>query len=674
MRTTDSPTGTLLGDRYLLTRPLGAGASATVYLAEDRSLRREVALKVLRTGLTHDDAFLKRFRAEAVAVAGLNHPHVLRVFDWGESGEQAWLVTEYLAGGSVRELLDAKGRLAPELVVSIGAQAADGLAYAHARGFVHRDVKPSNLLFDDAGRVRVTDFGVARALAEAAWTEPSGGLIGTVRYTSPEQAQGRPVDGKSDVYSLALVLYECVTGELPFAADTQVATLNARIGAPPPTHPDLGALAGVLHDALASDPAERLDAESLCTRLTDLARTLPDPPPLRGPRHLVGFRPPTAQELTGQHRTVGPARPATRRDHDAPPRHAAPDTTLIGEVAMVDATVAGTTSDRTVVATVPEAEVTGDAVGAGRPPRAARQARPHRRRWPVVVVVLALALGGGAYAVAGRGSNPPPRYRVPSIVGRNVNVVRRILARDHFVLKIDRFPNSTRWPPGFITAQRPRPGHTLPAGSVIHVLSSAGPPPVAISAVIGRPCATAVAILTAEHFTARCPAALGQYSTGIPAGEVVAVYSGNVPNPSAAAYGSLLRLALSKGRPPVAVPNVVGYAGLQALSALRTAGFQPVVERAYSRTVHAGNVISTSPSSTTTLQPGKPITVVVSKGAPATVPALGKLGLAGAEQRLIAAGLTVAGYHGPRSATGWTTQPPAGTVVSVGTPITLYAT
>ncbi|HLK45872.1 MAG TPA: serine/threonine-protein kinase, partial [Acidimicrobiales bacterium] len=172
MRTTDSPTGTLLGDRYLLTRPLGAGASATVYLAEDRSLRREVALKVLRTGLTHDDAFLKRFRAEAVAVAGLNHPHVLRVFDWGESGEQAWLVTEYLAGGSVRELLDAKGRLAPELVVSIGAQAADGLAYAHARGFVHRDVKPSNLLFDDAGRVRVTDFGVARALAEAAWTEP----------------------------------------------------------------------------------------------------------------------------------------------------------------------------------------------------------------------------------------------------------------------------------------------------------------------------------------------------------------------------------------------------------------------------------------------------------------------------------------------------------------------
>ena len=163
------------GDRYLLTRPLGAGASATVYLAEDRSLRREVAVKVLRTGLTDDDAFLRRFRAEAVAVAGLNHPHVLRVFDWGEADGEAWLVTEYLAGGSLRDLLDRRGRLSLEQVVSIGAQAADGLAYAHARGFVHRDVKPANLLFDDAGRVRIADFGVARALAEAAWTEPSDG-------------------------------------------------------------------------------------------------------------------------------------------------------------------------------------------------------------------------------------------------------------------------------------------------------------------------------------------------------------------------------------------------------------------------------------------------------------------------------------------------------------------
>ena len=133
-------------------------------------------------------------------------------------------------------------RLSPEQTVSIGTQAADGLAYAHARGFVHRDVKPANLLFDDAGRVRIADFGVARALAEAAWTEPSEGLIGTVRYISPEQAQGHPVDGKADVYSLALVLYECLTGEVPFAADSQVATLHARIGATLPFHPALGEL------------------------------------------------------------------------------------------------------------------------------------------------------------------------------------------------------------------------------------------------------------------------------------------------------------------------------------------------------------------------------------------------------------------------------------------------
>src|ERR1019366_8746314 len=303
MRTTDSPTGTLLGGRYLLTRPLGAGSSASVYLAEDRSLRREVAVKVLRTGLSTDSAFLKRSRAEAVAVAGLNHPNVLRVFDWGESDGDAWFVTEYLVGGSLRDVLDHHGRLPLEQVVSIGAQAADGLAYAHARGIVHRDVKPSNLLFDDAGRIRITDFGVARALAEAAWTEPEG-LIGTVRYTSPEQARGLAVDGKADVYSLALVLYECLTGIVPFAADTQVATLNARVDAALPDHPGLGPLSDVLVAAASPNPGRRLDAASLASRLRELARSLPDPLGVAGPRHAasVGFHPPTPEELTGPHR------------------------------------------------------------------------------------------------------------------------------------------------------------------------------------------------------------------------------------------------------------------------------------------------------------------------------------------------------------------------------------
>ena len=207
--------GRVLGKRYRLLSALGTGASAHVFLAEDVSLQRHVAVKVLQPGLATDEAFLKRFRAEARSVASLNHPHVLRVFDWGEEDGEPYLVLEYLGGGSLRDLLDRDVRLSHSQAAVLGMEVAQGLAYAHARGLVHRDIKPANLLFDEEGRVRVADFGVARALAEAAWTEPAGAMVGTARYISPEAAEGRPVDGRADVYSLALVLYEAGRGPCP---------------------------------------------------------------------------------------------------------------------------------------------------------------------------------------------------------------------------------------------------------------------------------------------------------------------------------------------------------------------------------------------------------------------------------------------------------------------------
>ena len=182
--------GRVLGKRYRLLSALGTGASAHVFLAEDVSLQRLVAVKVLQPGLATDNAFLKRFRAEARSVASLNHPHVLRVFDWGEDTDGPYLVLEYLGGGSLRDLLDRDVRLTHSQAAQLGAEVAQGLAYAHVRGLVHRDIKPANLLFDEESRVRVADFGVARALAEAAWTEPAGAMVGTARYISPEAAEG----------------------------------------------------------------------------------------------------------------------------------------------------------------------------------------------------------------------------------------------------------------------------------------------------------------------------------------------------------------------------------------------------------------------------------------------------------------------------------------------------
>ncbi len=297
--------GRVLGKRYRLLSALGTGASAHVFLAEDVSLQRHVAVKVLQPGLASDEAFLKRFGAEARSVASLNHPHVLRVFDWGEDTDGPYLVLEYLGGGSLRDLLDRGVRLSHSQAANLGTEVAQGLAYAHARGLVHRDIKPANLLFDEEGRVRVADFGVARALAEAAWTEPVGSMVGTARYISPEAAEGKQVDGRADVYSLALVLYEAVSGEVPFTAETTLGTVMARVGAPLPPHASLGPLDDVLARAAAPDPGSRLDAAGLAARLGALASALPapEPLPLVPPNHpavspIAGFRAPAVSELT----------------------------------------------------------------------------------------------------------------------------------------------------------------------------------------------------------------------------------------------------------------------------------------------------------------------------------------------------------------------------------------
>lgn len=660
---TETP-GTMLGGRYLLTRPLGAGASATVYLAEDRSLRREVAVKVLRAGLTSDDAFLKRFRAEAVAVAGLNHPHVLRVFDWGEADGTAWLVTEYLEGGSLRGLLNSAGVLSVDRVATIGAQAADGLAYAHARGFVHRDVKPSNLLFDEAGRVRIADFGVARALAEAQWTEPSEGLVGTVRYSSPEQALGRPADPRSDVYSLALVLFECATGVVPFVADSQVATLQARVGARLPSTPALGALADVLSAAAAPELDDRLDAAELWARLTDLANAAA---PARVPRHAAskGFTPPSLEELTGTH----PAPVASSRTPLAPPPSpatvpAAPfDHTVVGSV---DATVVGAVEPPPPPAPSPAADVAppGDDASDGPPVR-------HRgRRWLTAAVVLALVGGGVALAVDR--SQVTPTFRLPDELGKAETTAAATLLSDYHV-RVVPVLRSSEAPVGQVISQLPHAGTQLQDGATVRLWESAGPPPVTVPVVVGRTSAAAGSLLRRAGFSVSFPPALATYSSTIAAGHVVAVYSGNLEDPVTAAARSALLVQVSKGPPPIPVPTLAGLPGLEAVGQLQRLGYVVEVTHAFSTTVRNGNVIGTDPVARTPVQPGKPVVLVVSEGAPITVPSLGHDTLATAERVLVDLGLTVLSVHGPTSSTSWSTSPPAGTQVPKGTDIALIA-
>ncbi len=181
----DEHIGRVVGGRYRLVSPAGTGASAHVYLAEDSKLSRKVAVKLLHPALAEDATFLRRFRAEAKAAAALQHPNVMRVFDWGDDASGPFLVLEYLGGGSLASMFYSGKRLSVEQAVKVGIEAATGLEYAHRRGLVHRDIKPANLLFDEESRLCIADFGLARALAESAWTEPVGALLGTARYASP---------------------------------------------------------------------------------------------------------------------------------------------------------------------------------------------------------------------------------------------------------------------------------------------------------------------------------------------------------------------------------------------------------------------------------------------------------------------------------------------------------
>ncbi len=274
----------MLGGRYRLVAPIGVGTSSRVFLAVDTQLRRRVAVKLLHEALAEDEAFLRRFRAEARAAGALNHPNIVAVFDWGEDHSDAgvvpYLVTEFLGGGSLREMLDRTPTLTPSQTLLVGLDSARALSHAHLRGLVHRDVKPGNLLFDDEGRLRLADFGLARALAEASWTEPTGTAVGTARYASPEQALGRRLDGRSDVYSLALVLVECLTGQVPFAADTTAATLALRTQGDLELGPELGGLRSVLERAGRLDPTERPEAAEFEIALMATAEEYERPEPL----------------------------------------------------------------------------------------------------------------------------------------------------------------------------------------------------------------------------------------------------------------------------------------------------------------------------------------------------------------------------------------------------------
>src|SRR5580700_10301447 len=656
--------GRVLGKRYRLLSALGTGASAHVYLAEDVSLQRHVAVKVLQPGLATDEAFLKRFRAEARSVASLNHPHVLRVFDWGDDADGPYLVLEYLGGGSLRDLLDRDIRLSHSQAAQLGTEVAQGLAYAHARGLVHRDIKPANLLFDEEGRVRVADFGVARALAEAAWTEPAGAMVGTARYISPEAAAGKPVDGRADVYSLALVLYEAVTGTVPFVTDTTMGTLAARIGQPLPHDPALGPLDDVLARAAAPDVSARLDAAGLSARLGALAAALPTPAPLplvfphlEKSAPIAGFQAPGVGELTD---------------------------TKIAAVGAATAVAAGGTM---VAAGAPvgtkagpgevfDAEAFGRSKGGGgapMPPPAKRRAWWRgRQTWVIAGVALALVLLAAGLAVAFGTNVLTPSHPTPTLANLTVAQARTSLDKVHMNLAEGTLIKSITVGSGDIVSQNPKAGVSVKEGTTVTVVVSDGPPNVTVPSLAGMTCPQASNALTAAHFKSVC--APGAYNNNVQAGVLSIWTIGSTQNPTKAPYGSTITLVPSLGHEPATVPQIPQtYTFAQAQAALQAVGLTATQNNQNSTSVPSGDVISTAPASGAQAPYGSAVTVNVSTGPPTTtVPDVKGDSIQEATSAMQNAGLSVSGVSGDPSRKVVGTQPSIGSTVPTGSAVQLF--
>ncbi len=267
----------LFDGRYLIIRKLGSGGMANVYLASDQELGRRVAIKILDDRHARDEQFVERFRREAQNAAGLSHPNIVSIYDRGEAEGTYYIAMEYVEGRTLKELVVARGPSPLGIAIDYTRQILSALRFAHRNGIVHRDIKPHNVIVDGEGRVKVMDFGIARAGAASQMTE-AGSIIGTAQYLSPEQARGAPVDQTSDLYSTGIVLYELLTGGVPFNGETPVEIAMkhlSQVPAPPSSHrPEIPRdLDYVALRALAKDPADRYhSAEEMDSDLERIGR------------------------------------------------------------------------------------------------------------------------------------------------------------------------------------------------------------------------------------------------------------------------------------------------------------------------------------------------------------------------------------------------------------------
>jgi serine/threonine-protein kinase len=591
----DTSDGALFDGRYRIIRRLGQGGMARVFLAQDESLHRQVAIKVLADRHSDDPHFIERFQREARAAARLNHPNIVQVYDQSQGG-MSYIVQEYVEGETLKDLIRRESPLDPRRAITIALQILAALRIAHQQGVVHRDVKPQNILMQPDGKVKVADFGIASAGGDTEMTE-AGSIVGTAQYLAPEQARGLTVGPPADLYALGIVLYEMLSGRVPFEGDTAVNVAMRHVQEAPQPLTERNplvpvALEAVVMRALAKDPRQRYQsADEMGIELDRVRQGLPisDETAVIGAATLAMAHPSPAETM------VAPP---------LPPRESAP----------------------------PPVRPSGN---------------PNRKRLWILLIVLGVALlaiaagvfaftrgdsGGGATSATT--ATTSALVEIPNLVGQTQADATAALEAIGLAALITK-QASADVPEGEVIAMRPNAGGSVPTGTTIELQISSGPNVVAIPSVQGAALGDATAQLEALGLVVTV---VEDASDSVAEGNVI------TQAPSAGVEvkpGSTVTLTISSGKQAGTVPNITKLDITNAQNTLIAAGLVLGAQSEANDAAPVGQVISQDPAAGTSVPAGSSVSVVISKGpANSPVPSVINQTRADAEAALTNAGFT----------------------------------
>jgi eukaryotic-like serine/threonine-protein kinase len=610
--------GGVVDGRYTVLERIGSGGMADVWLAEDSHLQRRVALKVLHARFAQDKEFVERFRREAEAAAGLQHPNIVAVFDRGEFEGAYYIAMQYLEGSTLKQLIDAG--LSPQQAAALIRQVLEGARFAHRHGVVHRDLKPQNVIVDAEGKATVTDFGIAQAGVSE--ITQAGSVLGTPHYLSPEQAQGFEVTAVSDLYSIGVMLYEALTGRVPFEADSAVAIAMKQVSQAPQrpssVNPQVSpALDAVVMRALEKEPGQRFQSADAFIAAIDAA--LKDPGGGAGNTATFAPLPPIVavpEEPVAE--GIDPEDEERRRRIWALVAAAVLIGLLIGFALTRDTTteVPNVTGNQLNVAI---ALLQQDGFSVGDVKRVEREAPANEvlEQDPAAAPPADQASEDCSFLtffcskpkVTLTVSSGPGSAKVPSTAGLNGAEAEEKLEGAGFKAKSESV-HSKDVEEGLVLKSEPSGGETATKGSTVVLKVSSGPKLAKVPVVVGSQRSLAVQQIRGRGFVP----SVEEVTNSAPEGQVIrqAPSAGSQLPP-----GSTVSITVSKGEEKAIAPNLIGKERAEAVEMVREAGLRPVVQEQETEVPsQVGRVTDQFPPPSSEVKPGSTVTLVVGKAAP----------------------------------------------------------